>query len=95
MSLYRKKSAGQKIKLLRNKNTFGKETYMLLKEWETCFIQISNNSNLNLLPEFIFKGKRIKPVFETPIGINYQWVPKGSYRFDQMLKTIKEYIKKV
>jgi len=53
----------------------------------TVYTQIASDPSVKLLPEF-FKGKGTRTKVNPPKGMHYQWAPKGSYRLDQMLKTI-------
>ena len=63
---------------------------MLSRERVTYFIQLCSNPKVGLKPEFIFKGKGSRTHHTSPKGANYQWVPKGSYRFEQILSMIKQ-----
>ena len=54
----------------------------------TVYTQVANDSSIKLLPEFVFKRKGIRTKVNAPENMHYQWVPKGSYRLKQMLKTI-------
>ena len=52
------------------------------------YTQVANDSSIKLLPEFVFKGKGTRTKVNAPKNMHYQLVPKGSYRLEQMLKTI-------
>ena len=52
------------------------------------YTQVANGSSIKLLPEFVFKGKGTRTKVNAPENMHYQWAPKGSYRLEEMLKTI-------
>ena len=52
------------------------------------YTQVANDSSIKLLPEFVFKGKGTRTKVNAPENMHYQWAPKGSYRLEEMLKTI-------
>ena len=68
--------------------TFIKEKYMLSRERVMVFTQVSSNKNIKLNPEFVFRGKGTRTKVAAPDSVNYYWSVSGSYRLDQMLKTI-------
>ena len=43
---------------------------------------------MNILPEFVFKGKDIRTKINIPPNVHYQWSPSGFYRLEHILKTI-------
>ena len=90
MPLHRNESASQKTLSLKSETTFVKENYMLSRERVTCFTQLCSDPQVNLLPEFVFKGKGTRTHLQPPKGVNFQWAPKGSYRIEQMLGMIKQ-----
>ena len=61
-------------------DAYVKENYNLSRERVTAFTQI--------YVEFVFKGKGTRNKLDPPDGIKFNWAPRGSYRLDQMLKTI-------
>lgn len=90
MPLHRNESSGQATLNFKNSDTFVKENHMLSRERITVFTQISNDENVKLVPEFVFKGSgKRPPELTTPSGSHYQWALKGSYRLEQLLETIK------
>ena len=76
---------------LKDENVFVKENYMLSRERVTVFTQVSSEKEVNLKPEFVSKAKGVgtRTHLHPPEGIKFQWAPKGSYRIEQMLGTIK------
>ena len=90
MPLHRNESAGQKTLSLKSEETFVKENYMLSRERVTCFTQLCSDPKVDLKPEFVFKGKGTRTHLTPPEGVNYQSVPKGSYRIEQILDMIKQ-----
>ena len=52
------------------------------------YTQVANDSSIKLLPEFVFKGKGTRTKVNAPENMHYQWAPKGSYRLEEILKTI-------
>ena len=90
MPLHRNESAGQKTLSLKSEETFVKENYMLSRERVTCFTQLCSDPRIDLKPEFVFKGKGTRTHLTPPEGVNYEWVPKGSYRNEQILDMIKQ-----
>ena len=55
-----------------------------------CFTRPCNNHQVKLQPEFIFKDKATRTHLYPPAGVNCQWVPKRSYRIEQILDMIKQ-----
>ena len=51
------------------------------------FTQVSSDSKL-YTPEFVFKVKGTRTKINVEEDIKSQWSPSGSYRLDQLLKTI-------
>ena len=90
MPLHRNESAGQKTLSLKSEEAFVKENYMLSREKVTCFTQLCSDPKVDLKPKFVFKGKGIQTHLTSPEGVNYQWVPKGSYRIEQILDMIEQ-----
>ena len=88
--MHKNESAGQKALSLKSEATFVKKNYMLPRERVTCFTQLFRDHQIKLHPEFVFKGNgtRIHPIFLA--DVNYQWVPKGLNRIEQMLGLIKQ-----
>ena len=86
MPLHQNESSGQATL----KDVFIKEDHHLSRERVTVFTQIATDGGVDLYPEFVSKwtGKR-PPKLTTPPHVRYQWAPKGLYRLDQLLETIK------
>ena len=61
---------------------------MLSRERVTVFTQVSSQENIKLDPEFVFKGKETRTKVAVADNVNYQCSVSGSYRLEQMLKTI-------
>ena len=57
MPLHRNESSQQKTLAFKGEDTFVKENYMLPRERVTVYTQVSSDREINLNPEFIFKGK--------------------------------------
>ena len=90
MPFHRNESARQKTFSLTSEETFVKENYMLSIERVTCFTQLCSDPKIDLKLEYVFKGNGIRTHLTPPEGINYQWVPIGSYRIEQILDMIKQ-----
>ena len=88
MPLHRNESATQKTLNFVDMDAYVKENYNLSRERVTAFTQVSSSSDINLNPEFVFKGKGTRTKLDPPDGIKFNWAPKRSYRLDQMLKTV-------
>ena len=88
MPLHRNESSTQKTLNFVDMDAYVKENYNLSRERVTVFTQVSISSDINLNPEFVFKGKGTRTKLDPPDGIKFNWAPKGSYRLDQMLKTV-------
>ena len=71
---------------LKDENIFVKENDMLSRERATVFTQVSSKKEVNLKPEFVFKGVGTRTHLHPPESITF---PTGSYRIEQMLGTIK------
>ena len=84
MPLHRNESAS-----LKDENVFVKENYMLSRERVAVFTQVSSEKEVNFMLEFVFKGVVTRTHLHPPEGIKFRWAPKGSYRIEQMLGTIK------
>ena len=90
MPLHRNESSGQATLSFKNKEVFIKENHHLSRERVTVFTQIATDGAVDLHPEFVFKGTGLRPPKLTTLSnIHYQWAPKGSYRLEQLLETIK------
>jgi hypothetical protein len=50
---------------------------------------VCSDPDIVLQPEFIFKGKGVRVQLNPPPDVKFQWSPKGSYRLENMLETIK------
>ena len=61
---------------------------MLSCQKVTVFTQISSDPAINLLPEFVFKGKGTRTKVNAPVSVTFQWSECGSYMLEHMLKTI-------
>ena len=67
---------------------------MLSRERMTVYTQYSSEPDMYFEPQFVMKGqgktKAMKEVQENaPEGVLVQWAERGSYRQEQMLKTIE------
>ena len=60
---------------------------MLSRESVPVFTQVNSNSKFYTL-EFVFKGKGTCTKINVEEDIKFQWSPSGSYRLDELLKTI-------
>ena len=80
MPLHRNERLTQKTLNFVDMDAYVKENYNLSRERVTVFTQI--------YAEFAFKGKGTRNKLDPPDGIKFNWAPRGSYRLDQMLKTI-------
>ena len=80
MPLHRNERLTQKTLNFVDMDAYVKENYNLSRERVTAFTQI--------YAEFAFKGKGTRNKLDPPDGIKFNWAPRGSYRLDQMLKTI-------
>ena len=90
MPLHRNESASQKTMSIKGEPTFVKENYMLSRERVTVFTQVSSDAKHSMpLPEIVFKGKGTRIHLEKPKDMHVSWTPKGSYRLETMLETIK------
>ena len=90
MPLHRNKGAGQKTVTLKSEEAFAKVKYMLSRERVTCFVQLWSNPKGDLKPELLIESKGTQTHLTPPEGVNYQSVPKGSYRIEQILDMIKQ-----
>ena len=88
MPLHRNESAGQRTLSFKSESTYVKENYMLSRERITCFTQLCSDPQVEMLPEFVFKGKGTCTQLQAPEGVNFQWAPKGSYHLEQMLQMV-------
>ena len=89
MPSHRNESADQKTMTFKNSETFVRENHHLSRERATVFTQISSDGTI-FMPEYVFKGSgKRPPTLKTPERMHYQWAPKGSYRLEQMVETIK------
>uniref|UniRef100_A0A0L8H005 Uncharacterized protein n=1 Tax=Octopus bimaculoides TaxID=37653 RepID=A0A0L8H005_OCTBM len=90
MSLQQNESSRQATLSFRNQDTFINENHHLSRECITVFTQVSNDTKINLIPEFIFKGTGKRPSLLNALPtMKYQWSPKGSYGSEQLLCTIE------
>lgn len=87
MPLHRNESSNQKTLNFKGEETFVKENHMLSRERVTVFTQVSSDSKFHT-PEFVFKGKGTRTKVNVAEDIKFQWSPSGSYRLEQLLKTI-------
>ena len=88
MPLHRKKDSTQQNLNFKGMNTYVKENYNFSQERVTVFIKVCSDQNFTLKPEFLFKCKGKRTTLHPPIGVKYNWAPKGSYCLQQMLYTI-------
>ncbi|CAI9726012.1 Hypothetical predicted protein [Octopus vulgaris] len=90
MSSDQTESSGQATLSFRNQDTFVKENHHLSRERITVFTQVSNDTKINLIPEFVFKGTGNRPPLLNALStMKCQCSPKGSYRLEQLLCTIE------
>ena len=82
MSRHRNKSSTQKTLNFVDMDAYVKENYNLSRERVTVFTQVSVSSDINLNPEFVFKGKGTRTKLDPPDGIKFNWASKASYRSD-------------
>ena len=80
MLRHKSESASQKTLNIHGYDTYIKENYSLSRERVTPFTQASSDPFIKLLPEFVFKRKGARNQFQSPDGVKFHWVPKGSYR---------------
>ena len=57
MPLHRNESGSRKTMSFKNLDAYVKENYSLTRERATVYTQVSSDLTINLIPEFIFKGK--------------------------------------
>ena len=88
MPLHRNEGSTQKTLDFVDMDAYVKGNYNLSSERVTAFTQVSSNSDINLNPEFLFKGKETRTKLDLPDGIKFNWASIGSYCLDQMLRTI-------
>ena len=88
MPLQCNESFQQKTLSFKGDDTFVKENYMLSRKRITVFTQVSSQENIKLDPKFVFKGKGTQTKVAVADSVNYQRSVSGSYRLEQMLKTI-------
>ena len=88
MPLHRDESGSQKTMSFKNLDAYVKENYSLTRERATVYTQVSSDPTMNLIPEFIFKGKGTRTKLNAPDGVKVQWSDSGSYRLEHMLNTI-------
>ena len=86
MPFHRNESASQRILNFTGLDTYVKENYSLAWEWVNVYTQVANDSSIQLLPEFVFKGKGASTNVNAPKNKRYQWAPKGSYLSSTCLK---------
>ena len=73
----------------KNASTYVKENYSLSRERVTVMTIIDEEEN-TLPSHFVFKGAgTLDGQLVKPEGCVTLWAPKGSYRLDQLLKTIE------
>ena len=61
---------------------------MLSRVRATCFTQLCSDLEIELKPEFVFKGEGTGTHLNLPKGVDRQLAPKGSYRIEQILGMI-------
>lgn len=91
MPLHRNESSQRGTLALKDCEVFVKENYMLSRERVTVYTQASSTGGMESRPQFVFKGKGtiLQNRLIRPAGVITHWSPKGSYRLDTMLATIK------
>ena len=85
MPLHKNETAQEKSMACKGEDTFVKENHKLSRERVTVFTQVTSVSNIDLQPEFIFKGKGVRAKVAVN-NVNYQWSPSGSYRLEHRSK---------
>ena len=88
MHLHRNEFSEQKTLTFKNQNTFVKENHILSRERITCFTTISCE-DIQILPEFVFKGVGTRTTVNAPANVSYQWSPSRSYRIQHLKKSIE------
>ena len=81
------KAPVKRPRTFKGEETFVKENHMLSRERVTVFNQVSCDSKF-YTPEFVFKGKGTRTKINVEEDVKFQWSTSGSYRLDQLLKTI-------
>ena len=80
---HRNESSNQKRLTIKGADTFVKENHMLSRERITVYTQVTHEPSVNLLPEFVFKGKgclsKLKEPFNPLPNVKTQWSPSGSF----------------
>ena len=87
MPLHRLESSISKTLSFTGSDCNVKEQYMHSRERVTAMTFMASSRDAPL-PEFIFKGKGKRVKLEPPKGVNFQWSDSGSYRQENVLKTI-------
>ena len=90
MPLHRNESSKQKTLSLADSSTYVKENYLLSRERVTVYTQVSSEEATSITPGFLFKGKGTRIKVNPPPNVHVQFAPKGSYRLDNMIETIKK-----
>ena len=73
MPLHGNESSGQVTLGFKNHEAFVKENHHLFRELVTVFSQIASNENIQLVPEFVFKGTgKRSPNLTSPSGTHYR-----------------------
>ena len=88
MPLHRNESHSKKSMNIVNEDVFVKENYSLSRERATAYTQLTTEEGVSLKPEFVFKGQGTRVKVTPPEGSYAQWAVKGSYRLENMEKTI-------
>ena len=88
MPLHQNQSSEQYTLHFKGQDVFIKEKHILSRECITCFTRVSSLPEMNILPEFVFKGKGIQTKINIRPNVHYQWSPSGSYQLEHILKTI-------
>ena len=52
------------------------------------FTSVSSHPEIKILPEFVFKGKGKHVKLSAPENVHLQWSDSGSYRLEQLKKSI-------
>ena len=77
MPLQRNESSSQKTLNFTGMDTYVKENYNLSRERVTVFTQVSNDSDLTLKPELVFKRKSTRTYLHPPDSLKYTGFQKA------------------
>ena len=69
--LHRNESSSEKTLSIISYDTYVKKNYSLSREQVIAFTQVSSDPKVLVKPEFVFKGKGTRTVFNPPQGIKF------------------------